>query len=295
MKEELRKKTKEIEEIIYPFFKVKGGHTSSLSDSMEYALTSGGKRLRPMIMREVSALFSEDMPKSLPTFMAAIEMIHNYSLVHDDLPAMDNDLLRHGKPSTFAKYGEANAILCGDGLLNLAYEIVFSYAKDNPNPDVIEAGAILSSCAGSEGMVGGQALDVMYDKSSDIPKREELLYIYENKTGKLFLASFLIGGILSGADTKEQKELKTIAENIGFAFQIVDDILDKIGDERELGKPIGSDSENMKHTYVDEFGIKESKAYVKELTDKAISLLMTLPGDKDFLVRLFMYLTERSA
>ena len=166
MKQILANKTEEINRIILPFFKFCGGYTSDLAKSMEYSVTAGGKRLRPMMMRESALLFGTE-PNALPTFMAAIEMIHNYSLVHDDLPAMDNDMLRHGKPSTHAVFGEANAILCGDGLLNFAFETIIGYAKNHPEESVLDAMYILASHAGDSGMIGGQALDVKFDKSND--------------------------------------------------------------------------------------------------------------------------------
>lgn len=292
MKELLKKKTKEVEEIIFPLFNSFGGGSSVLSESMEYALKSGGKRLRPMLMKEACNLFM-DSNESLPVFMAAIEVIHNYSLVHDDLPALDNDNLRHGVPSTHAKFGECEGILCGDGLLNYAYELVLGEIEKKPTTENIRAAKMLAECAGHNGMVGGQCVDVMYDKSEDRPSMEDLLYIYSNKTGKLIRASLAIGGILGRAKADDVKKLIKIGDNIGFAFQVVDDILDFIGDEKTLGKPIGSDKKNEKYTYVDAIGIDKAKKEIESLTDEAMELLMTLPGDKEFLKNLFIYLTKR--
>lgn len=294
MKDKLNEKISEVNNIILPFFKANGGFTSTLASSMEYSLTAGGKRLRPMMMREAAILFGNE-PKGLGVFMAAIEMIHTYSLVHDDLPAMDNDMLRHGKPSTHAVYGEAAGILCGDALLTLAFEIMLDYCRNNPSKEAIQAVYILASHAGDKGMVGGQALDVTFDKTDKKPEIGEIEYIYENKTGKLIRASLTMGATLAKADKSDIKKLDRIGENIGFAFQVVDDILDIEGDETLLGKPIGSDAKNEKYTYVSHVGIDAAKDMVNNLTNEAIDSLETLPGDKTFLKELFLYLVKRNS
>lgn len=292
MKELLKKKTKEIEDIIFPYFTSFGGGSSVLSESMEYALKSGGKRLRPMMMKEVFDLFS-DSYESLPAFMAAMEVIHNCSLVHDDLPAIDNDVLRHGVPSTHAKFGECEGILCGDGLLNYAYELIFDEIEKHPTTENIRAAKMLADCTGHNGMIGGQCVDVMYDKSDKKPTMEDLLYVYSNKTGKLIRASLAMGGLLGKASESDVDKLIKIGDNIGFAFQVVDDILDVKGDEKTLGKPIGSDKKNEKFTYVDAVGMEEAEKKINSLTGEAMELLLTLPGNTDFLKNLFEYLTKR--
>lgn len=294
MKEVLPLKTKEVMDIISPFFVVDASVEPTLKEAMEYSLNAGGKRLRPMMMREACLLFG-DAPEVLPDFMASIEMIHTYSLVHDDLPAMDNDLLRHGKPSTHAVYGEACGILTGDGLLNFAYETATKACLKDGTEGSLMAMDILSSAAGAKGMVGGQALDVKSDKGQLIPGKEELDYIYRNKTGKLISAPLMIGGCLNGATKEEISTLSRIGFCVGYAFQIVDDILDIEGDEAKLGKPIGSDAKNNKPTFVTINGIEESQRIAKEYTREAIESLMTLPGDKTFLRDLFNYLCKRDS
>lgn len=294
MKELLKSKTAEVMEIIAPFFTVSSKAEANLKSSMEYALTSGGKRLRPMMMRESSLLFA-GKSSVLPDFMAAIEMIHNYSLVHDDLPDIDNDMLRHGKPSTHAVYGAPMALLAGDGLLNLAFETAIGACLKEPGEHTVKASDIMARAAGATGMVGGQALDVQSDKGVLVPGKEELDYIYKNKTGKLISAPLMMGGVLSGADKSEVETLDRIGYLVGYAFQIVDDILDIEGDEATLGKPIGSDEKNNKPTFVTINGMEKSRQVVKEYTEEAIERLMTLPGDKSFLNDLFLYLINRNA
>lgn len=294
MKERLALKTKEVMGIIAPFFVVDSCVESSLKEAMEYSLNAGGKRLRPMMMREACLLFGEEN-LVLPDFMAAIEMIHTYSLVHDDLPAMDNDMLRHGKPSTHAVFGEAAAILTGDGLLNLAYETAAKACIKDATEKSLMALDILSSAAGAKGMVGGQAMDVKSDKGLLIPGKDELDYIYRNKTGRLISAPLMIGGCLAGAGKTEIDTLERIGFCVGYAFQILDDILDIEGDEASLGKPIGSDAKNNKPTFVTINGMEESKRIAREYTDEAIESLMTLPGDKTFLRELFDYLCKRKS
>ena len=285
-------KTKEVEEIIYPYFDFEGEIIEGLRKPMEYSVKAGGKRLRPMLMREAALLYSDE-PKTLPLFMAAMEMIHTYSLVHDDLPDMDNDELRHGKMSTHKKFGSAMGILCGDALLNYAYELIFRALSADRDAAVIKAGQILASSSGALGMVGGQSLDVLSEKADMDLNEEDILYIYRNKTGKLISAALKIGGTLAHGSEQDIISFDHIGTNIGFAFQIQDDILDIEGSEATLGKPIGSDISNNKRTYVDKFGMDKSKAMVKELTKEALDILSDLPGDSSFLSDLFNYLTER--
>ncbi len=292
MRDLLLAKTREVEDIIYPYFNLEREITESLREPMEYSLKAGGKRLRPMLMREASLLYSKN-PNTLPLFMAAIEMIHTYSLVHDDLPDMDNDELRHGKMSTHRKFGSAMGILCGDALLNYAYELVFKAISMGEDISVIKAGQILANSAGALGMVGGQSLDVLSDKTGINLGEKEILYIYENKTGKLISAALKIGGVLAHASERDIERLEKIGINVGFAFQIQDDILDIEGDETVLGKPIGSDISNNKKTYVEIFGMDKSKSMVKSLTQEALEILYDLPCNSNFLCNLFDYLIKR--
>lgn len=223
---------------------------------MEYSIKAGGKRFRPMIMLLLCEAFSGNYIDCIP-FAVAIECIHTYSLIHDDLPSMDNDDLRRGLPTCHIKFGEANAILAGDGLLNIAFEIMLDKVKDDFDKKYLLATKYIADASGTKGMIKGQALDIKYENSSI--DKDILLDIYENKTGKLILASMLVGAIIGGATDEQLKIVSNIAYNIGIAFQIKDDILDIEGDEKKIGKPIKSDIKNNKSTYVSIYGIEKAK------------------------------------
>lgn len=290
MKNTLALKSLEAFQLMEPYFNIEGDVPSILKEAMEYSLKAGGKRLRPILIHEASMLFNGEN-ETVFAFMAAMEMIHTYSLVHDDLSCMDNDELRHGKPATHTVYGEDGGVLCGDALLNLAFETVAKALIKNPGERSLMALKVLAESAGACGMVGGQAKEVL---SKDNPiTGEDIEYIYENKCGKLIKASLEIGALLGGAPLEDVKKLSKIGELIGFAFQIEDDILDIVGDEKSLGKPIGSDEKNNKFTYVACFGMEESVKRLKDMTKEAIEILETLPGDTLFLKNLFNYLTDR--
>ena len=238
---------------------------------MEYSVFAGGKRLRPMLMEASYQMFDGTNP-AIDDFMAAIEMIHTYSLIHDDLPAMDNDALRRGLPTVHVKFGEDMAILAGDALLNFAFETACQgFAVKPGDANVEKAFAVLAKKAGIYGMVGGQVLDV---ERAGLPMDEDqLAFIYENKTGALIAAACMCGAYLAGADDAVVAQLEEAAYAVGFAFQVQDDILDLVGDEQLLGKPLHSDDKNHKVTYVTLHGMDAAKQYVEEMSEKAIRIL----------------------
>ena len=251
---------------------------------MNYSLLAGGKRLRPVMMLEAYRLFSRGADEAVvEPFLAAIEMIHTYSLVHDDLPCMDNDEYRRGRKTTHAVYGAGMATLAGDGLLNFAYETAVKGAM---------TGAELSDY----GMVGGQCADIMAENADlgDEQMKDVLAYIDENKTGALIESSLMVGAILGGATNKQVQMIEKAGSNVGIAFQIQDDILDIVGNQEELGKPVGSDEKNNKTTYVSLYGMESAKSKVKELSDEASAILAELGFDGSFLDKLFEYLIYRN-
>ena len=259
---------------------------------MNYSFLAGGKRLRPMLMLETYRLFG-GKGKVIEPFMAAIEMIHTYSLVHDDLPAMDNDAMRRGKPTTHKAFGEAMAILAGDGLLNFAYETAaLAFQMEPQNVRVGEAFAVLAKKAGIYGMVGGQTVDVQTDKGEEIT-REKLDFIYRLKTSALIEASMLVGAILAGASKEEQDIIAQVAGEIGLAFQIQDDVLDVTSTMEVLGKPIGSDEKNNKATYVTYEGLDKAKQDVERISVTAVERLSSLPEKNKFLEQLLLSLIQR--
>ena len=276
-----------VEKIIYGYCPDEFGKQSLIFEAMNYSVKAGGKRLRPILMLETFKLFSEDEAKVYP-FMAAIEFIHTYSLVHDDLPAMDDDEFRRGQKTTHAKYGEDIGILAGDGLLNYAYEVMSEAVVKNP--DAAEAMAVIAKKAGSYGMVGGQTVDVINEgKKLDI---ETINFIHNLKTAALIEASMMAGAILGGATEEQVLQVESIAKNIGMAFQIQDDILDVTGDEQKLGKPVLSDEKNEKDTYITLIGLEESKQKVEDLSNLAIDGIKAL-GENEFLVTLVEKLISR--
>jgi geranylgeranyl diphosphate synthase type II len=292
--ENLDIKVKEIENAIYEYLPKEEGFQKTVIEAMNYSMMAGGKRIRPLLMEQTYRLF-EDNPfdnNALKSFMAAIEMIHTYSLVHDDLPAMDDDDFRRGRKTTHIVYGEAMAILAGDGLLNYAYEVAMkSFEKCDNVCSVIEAMKVLVRKPGLYGMLGGQAVDVENDdKSLD---KDTLDFIYELKTGALIEASMMIGAILGGADTNQIELIEQAAKKIGMAFQIQDDILDVTSTTTELGKPVNSDEKNNKTTYVTIYGVKEASKLVKQYSDEAIELISQMPVKNEFLNELIMWMVYR--
>lgn len=292
IKAEIGRHTDEAEQIITSYLPEEKGYQKIVIEAMNYSFLAGGKRLRPILMLETYRLFG-GKSKVIEPFMAAIEMIHTYSLVHDDLPAMDNDEYRRGKKTTHVVYGEAMAILAGDALLTYAFETAAKALDIEPqNPGIGKAIRILSAKAGIYGMVGGQTVDVESENTCDMTK-EKLDFIYRLKTSALIEASMMIGAVLAGATGSEQKIVEEVASKVGLAFQIQDDILDVTSTMEVLGKPIGSDEKNHKSTYVTYEGIEKAKQDVADLSEKAIAQMETLVVKNEFLTELLRYLISR--
>lgn len=305
--EELKNKTERIEQKIFTYMPKDSSFQRTVIDAMQYTMSAGGKRIRPMLMEETYRLFG-GKDKIIEPFMAAIEMIHTYSLIHDDLPALDNDDYRRGRKTAHVVYGEAMAILAGDSLLNYAYEtaakaytMVETADMDDPGAvqrelrmrrAVDRAMTILAAKPGIYGMIGGQVADV--ELTGTRLNKEQLIYIYENKTGALIEAAMQIGAVLAGASAEEMEQIRQVAYNVGMAFQIQDDILDETATFEELGKPIHSDEASGKVTYVTIHGIDESKKEVERLSEDAIAMVKGMKGDASFLNALIMYLIDRT-
>ena len=289
---ERQEKTAGIEEILRAYLPEKQGQQSLIMEAMEYSLLAGGKRLRPMLMQETYALFG-GREKVVEPFMAAIEMIHTYSLVHDDLPAMDNDDYRRGRKTTHVVYGEDMGILAGDALLNYAFETATLAFEQYPDRALLigKAMRILAVKAGIYGMIGGQVVDVK--ETGHAVSRDVLDFIYELKTGALIESSMMIGAVLAGASDAEVEKVEKIASAVGFAFQVQDDILDVTGTSDVLGKPVHSDEKNEKSTYVTLTGLAEASRIVEDTSREAIRLLAELPGDNPYLSRLLEKLIHR--
>lgn len=295
-KEELERKTGETEEIVKRYLPGAEGFQSKVLEAMDYAVSAGGKRLRPLLMQESAALFG-DAGEGLSCFMAAIEFIHTYSLIHDDLPALDNDDYRRGRKTTHVVYGEDIAVIAGDGLLNYAYETALrAFGKAVTIEDYQRtecAMHILGRKAGVYGMVGGQCADLLAEKAETEVTEEMLLFIHKNKTAALIQAAMTIGAVLAGADEKAVERVEKCAENIGVAFQIQDDILDVTSSLEVLGKPTGSDEKNHKLTYVAMHGLEESKRQVEALSGEAVGILRAFPHRNAFLETLVEQLIYR--
>ena len=282
---------KEVEQIVTSFLPKEEGYQKTVLEAMNYSVSAGGKRLRPMLMLETYRMFG-GTSKVIEPFMAAIEMIHTYSLIHDDLPAMDNDEYRRGRKTTHVVYGEAMAILAGDALLNYAFETAASaFVLDEGNPAIGKAFMILASKAGVYGMIGGQVLDVESEgKEIDA---DTLKFIHIHKTSALLESAMLIGAVLAGASEQQQRTVELAARELGLAFQIRDDILDVTGNTDELGKPVGSDEKNHKNTYVALAGLEKAKEDVKRYSESAIDRLKSLPVRNEFLYELIEELIDR--
>ena len=285
-------KVREIEDSLQNYLPKQKGYQKIIMEAMGYSLLAGGKRLRPMLMKETYTLFGGHS-KVIEPFMAAIEMVHTYSLVHDDLPAMDNDEYRRGRKTTHVVYGEDMAILAGDALLNYAFETAVKAFVLEPEDSLTIGNAIrvLGEKAGIYGMIGGQVVDV---RSAGCKISGELLaFIYRLKTGALIEASMLIGAVLGGAAEEDCKIVESLAGKVGLAFQIQDDILDVTGDQKVLGKEAGSDEKNQKTTYVTIEGLEKAKKDVEILSAQAIEDLNKLPGNNEFLENLIRILIKR--
>lgn len=293
--EELKERQEYINRVMDAYLPAAEGRQKTVLEAMRYSVTIGGKRLRPMMMAEMYRCFAPeaDLCRVEP-FMAAMEMLHTYSLVHDDLPDMDNDMYRRGQLTTHAKFGVDMAILAGDALLNYSFETACKAFSEGADPvwDVRVARAlkVFGTKAGIFGMIGGQVVDV--EKTGQPLSEEEITFIYELKTCALLEASMMIGSILGGASEEELSCVERMAKGIGMAFQIRDDILDLTGDEAKLGKPVGSDEKNEKTTYVTLHGLEASFAEVKRLSAEAVEIAKKLKGGA-FLQELITYLTVR--
>ncbi len=290
-------RTEDIEAIIYEYLPSEEGYAKPVIQAMNYAFKAGGKRLRPMMMKLCYDMFAKEENMSLVgPFMAAIEMIHTYSLIHDDLPALDNDDLRRGMPTVHVKFGEDIAILAGDGLLNYAFSVAAKAFMVIPGSEAVErAFSILASKPGIYGMIGGQTLDVTM--SGKPLTEDELEYIYLNKTSALIECAMTIGASLAGASVDEIDKIGQVAQAVGMAFQVQDDILDIIGDAEKLGKPVLSDEKNDKYTYATIHGLDESRQYVNNMSDKANNILKELSVSneeaKEALIKLIISLIDR--
>ena len=294
-KQELKTRTAEIEQLIGTYLPEETGHQKTILEAMNYSMTAGGKRLRPMLMQEMCRLFTGCLLESVIPFMAAVEMIHTSSLVHDDLPCMDDDMMRRGKPSTWAEFGEDIGVLTGDALMMYAFETAASAFETSIDPDELSrigrAMGILARKTGVYGMIGGQTVDVELE-GGPIPK-DKLDFIYRLKTGALIEASMLIGAVLGGAAEEDCKIVESLALKIGMAFQIQDDILDVTGSQEVIGKPVNSDEKNKKTTYVTLEGLDKAKKDVEQISAEAIEELGKLPGNNEFLEQLIHVLINR--
>ena len=293
-KNRLQERVGEVEQIIQSFLPAEKGYQKTVLEAMNYSVLAGGKRLRPMLMEETYKLFGGNS-KIIEPFMAAIEMIHTYSLVHDDLPSMDNDEYRRGRKTTHVVYGEGMAILAGDGLLNYAFETALkAFDLEPANPAIGKAMQVLAKKAGVYGMIGGQTADIEAETmDAKNVTNELLLYIHENKTAALIQCSMMIGAILAGAKEQEIQAMEKIAYNVGIAFQIQDDILDITSSLEVLGKMTGSDEKNHKVTYVTLNGMEKSKEDVERLSKEAIGLLDSFETKNEFLNQLIEELITR--
>lgn len=294
--ETLKEKTAQMEENLKAFLPTEEGYQKTVIEAMNYSVLAGGKRLRPMLMAQTYEMFGGSGELIYP-FMAAIEMLHNYSLVHDDLPAMDNDEYRRGRKTTHVVYGEGMAVLAGDGLLNYAFETAHRAFEKAESPEeyrkVAAALTIFGKKAGIYGMIGGQCADIEAEEKNEEISKELLLFIHEHKTAALIQSSMMIGAVLAGADKKQIEAIEKCAYNIGIAFQIQDDILDVTGSQEILGKPVGSDEKNNKRTYVTICGLEKSAETVASLSNEAIRILSSFPERNPFLEKLVEQLIYR--
>ncbi len=292
MKAEIAARTKQIEALLTKYLPKEEGPQETVIAAMNYSVLAGGKRLRPMLMWETYRMFG-GRSQVIEPFMVAIEMIHTYSLVHDDLPAMDNDEYRRGKKTAHARYGEAMGILAGDGLLNYAFETaVKAFELEPGNVNIGKALQVLAGKAGIYGMLGGQCVDV---ESEGKPVTQETLqFIYQLKTGALLESAMLIGAILAGATKGEQKQVEQAAGELGLAFQIQDDILDVTSTTEVLGKPVGSDEKNHKTTWVTLWGIERAAQEVERLSKQSVKRIDDLVVKNEFLINLMLELIQRT-
>ncbi len=285
-----------VDDILFKFLPAEEGYQKTVASAMDYSVKVGGKRLRPIFMYETYKMFGGD-GEVVEYFMAAMEMIHTFSLVHDDLEALDNDAFRRGRKTTHVIYGEGMAVLAGDGLLNLAYETAIKAfgAKGADTERVIRALEVLSTKSGLKGMIGGEACDVDADEKKRALDMEELTFIHEHKTGALIQASMVIGAILAGASEKDIEKISEMAMLVGVAFQIEDDILDVEGDVKLTGKPTGSDARNNKVTYVTLRGLDGAREDAASMSEKAIEIFDSIGRENAFLRDLIISMVNRTS
>ena len=294
---EMESRVKETEAILKAYLPDESGWARTVMEAMNYSVNAGGKRLRPILMAETYRLFG-GTDKIIEPFMAAIEMIHTYSLVHDDLPAMDNDEYSRGRKTTWVVYGDAMAVLAGDGLLNYAFETALkSFGMPGSDADKKAAAlSILAEKAGIHGMIGGQTADIEAENLGDQVTQEHLLFIHEHKTAALIQAAMMAGAVLAGAEDAQVRLVEKAACEIGVAFQIQDDILDVTSSLETLGKPVGSDAKNQKTTYVTLRGVEAASQEQREMSDHAVKLLESLNQEgfqNEFLTELIRSLITR--
>lgn len=292
----LEDKVKEVEQIIGKYLPEEKGYQKTVIQAMNYSILAGGKRLRPMLMQETYRMF-QGAGEVIEPFMAAIEMVHTYSLVHDDLPCMDNDEYRRGRKTTHVVYGEGMAVLAGDGLLNFAFETAmkaFAFAEEKEEfGRIARALSVFGEKAGIYGMIGGQTADIEAEDMGAEVTKEHLLFIHEHKTAALIQSAMMTGAILAGASQEEIAKIEKCAYNIGIAFQIQDDILDVTGSLKTLGKQTGSDEKNKKTTYVTLKGVEQAAEDVKDLSMEAIEILSSFKERNEFLEGLVNRLITR--
>ncbi|NFQ88510.1 polyprenyl synthetase family protein [Clostridium botulinum] len=279
----------EINKWLNDYFENKGSYNKVLYDSMKYSIEVGGKRIRPILMLSTYSIYKDNYKDIMP-MACAIEMLHTYSLIHDDLPGMDNDDLRRGKPTNHKVFGEAIAILAGDGLLNEAMNVMFNYSLTHDKVALM-ASKVISEAAGAEGMIGGQVVDIISEGQKI--SIDKLKYMHKNKTGQLIKSSIIAGAILGGASKENLEILDEFGSKLGLAFQIKDDILDVIGDSKVLGKEVHKDDENNKTTFISCFGLEKCKELCVELTEQCIKLLSYIGKDTKQLENIALFLMKR--
>lgn len=291
-KDEMAERTRQAEQVIQAYLPSEEGYQKHVIEAMNYSMLAGGKRLRPIFLKEAYRMFG-GQEKAVEPFMAAIEMIHTYSLVHDDLPCMDNDEYRRGRKSTWAAYGEVMAVLAGDGLLTYAFETAAKAFSLSAYPERVgRAIGILAKKAGISGMLGGQTADIEAEENGETGEKL-LLFIHENKTAALIQSSLMIGAVLAGASQEEIHKLERVGYLVGVAFQIQDDILDVTSSLEVLGKQTGSDEKNHKATYVSQKGLKQAQEDQKKLSEEAVALISSFAQKNEFLEKLVEQLVTR--
>lgn len=281
----------EIDLALKNYFEDKGSYNKNIYKSMAYSINIGGKRIRPILTMLTYGVYKNNVNNILDMAMA-IEMIHTYSLIHDDLPAMDNDILRRGKPTNHIVFGEAVAILAGDALLNEAMNILMDYAAKN-GVEALNAALIIGKAAGADGMIGGQLVDIEAEGKGENLTIEELGYMHKNKTGALIKASIVAGALVAGASEDDIRKFDEFGEKLGLAFQVKDDILDITESTKTLGKTANSDSANKKTNYISIYGLEKCQEICKDLTNECIELLNAINGETEGLKQLTLELLDR--